>query len=254
MRIEHFRFEFNQVNGFYLKDKWILFRKPLELWNEETDENLYFKSLDEVLAYELEGELIKDIIERTEELNIPSFTGGRGASNGSNGTFSFGNAGGLDKIDRSKQLFPAYANTRIKNKTFEGAMSEFKSRFQNANKEWAYEVDDMGYVHQFVSGNKHSVNIGNKSKNTIILHNHPGGGHFSDADLISTSMQRSSKGIVASTKTYNYVFQKGTHFKANSFIKAVKTAKMKGKDYDDAVDKWLSKNARKYGYKYYKTK
>lgn len=61
-----------------------------------------------------------------------------------------------------------------------------------------------------------------------------------------------SRGIVATSTKAQYIFEKGTHFKANSFIKAVKNANMKGKSYDDAVDKWLSKNARKFGYKYTK--
>ena len=35
---------------------------------------------------------------------------------------------------------------------------------------------------------------------------------------------------------------------------AVKSAKLKGTSYDDAVDKWLKGNAKKYGYKYTKQK
>ena len=38
------------------------------------------------------------------------------------------------------------------------------------------------------------------------------------------------------------------------FVKAVKSAKLKGTSYDDAVDKWLKGNAKKYGYKYTKQK
>lgn len=88
----------------------------------------------------------------------------------------------------------------------------------------------------------------------MIIHNHPSGGAFSDSDLISVSMQTRAKGIIASGKNYDYKFEKGTHFKASSFTKAVKSAKMKGKDYDDAVDKWLKNNQSKYGYKYTRIK
>ena len=49
MRIEHFRYAFNRLNGFYLKEHIILFRKPLELWNEVTGESVTFKTLDELL-------------------------------------------------------------------------------------------------------------------------------------------------------------------------------------------------------------
>lgn len=125
--------------------------------------------------------------------------------------------------------------------------------------EWAYEVDDNGYVHQYVEGQAHSVAIGSRAKvgkgqRTMILHNHPSGGHFSDADLISTSMDARSKGIVATSTKAQYTFEKGTHFKATQFVKAVKSAKLKGTSYDDAVDKWLKRNAKKYGYKYTKQK
>ena len=43
MRIEHFRYAFNRLNGFYLKEHIILFRKPLELWNEVTGESAKLK-------------------------------------------------------------------------------------------------------------------------------------------------------------------------------------------------------------------
>lgn len=256
MRIEHFRYAFKRLNGFYLSEHIILFRKPLELWNEVTGESITFKTLDEVLDYELDGEKIKSIIERTDTLYIPPLNGGRGAGDGTQKSFKFGSAGGGDgKPD--KQLLPAQANVRIKSKTMSGAMEEFRNKHGNSDHEWAYEIDDNGYVHQYVEGKAHSVAIGSRGKvgkgqKTMILHNHPSGGHFSDADLISTSMDARSKGIVATSTKAQYIFEKGTHFKANSFIKAVKNANMKGKSYDDAVDKWLSKNARKFGYKYTK--
>ena len=76
MRIEHFRYAFNRLNGFYLKEHIILFRKPLELWNELTGESVTFNTLDEVLEYELDGEKVKAIIERTATLYIPPLNGG----------------------------------------------------------------------------------------------------------------------------------------------------------------------------------
>ena len=88
----------------------------------------------------------------------------------------------------------------------------------------------------------------------MIIHNHPSGGAFSGADLTSTASLKRTKGIIASGKNYDYKFEKGTHFKASAFTKAVNTAKFKGSDYDDAVDKWLKKNQKKYGYKYSRTK
>lgn len=232
-----------------------MFRKPIEIWNEKTGEGKTFKTLEEALEYELDGEPVKDIIARSETLYIPPIEGGRGAG-GNQSEFSFSGAG--DEKNNYNPIHPAYANTKIKSKTFEGALAEFKSKHMLAKGEWAYEVDDQGYVHQYVKGGKHSVAIGgtntSRNRSTMIIHNHPSGGAFSDADLLSTAMDRRSKGIIASGSKYDYTFKKGTHFKANEFAKAVKTAKMKGKDYDDAVDKWLRKNAKKYGYQYSRKK
>ena len=257
MRVEHFRYLFNTVNGFYLKEHIIMFRKPVEIWNEVTGESIIFKSVDEALEHEIDGEKVRDIIERTEILAIPHPDGGRGAGSGNQRSFKFSHARN-DGTDNSTHLHPAYANTRIKAKTLEGAMAEFRERYKNANSEWAYEVDDQGYVHQYVKGNRTSVAIGgsntSRNRSTMILHNHPSGGAFSDSDLLSTAMDKHSKGIVASGKKYDYIFKKGTHFKANEFAKAVKNATLKGKDYDDAVDKWLKKNAKKYGYQYSRRK
>lgn len=51
-----------------------------------------------------------------------------------------------------------------------------------------------------------------------------------------------------------YSFVKGTHFNASGFVKAINTATLKGADYNDAVNKWLKANQKKYGYKYSYTK
>lgn len=251
MRIEHFRYLLNQINGFYLTKNIIMFRKPIEIWNEKTGESVKFKTVDDALKYEINGETVRSIIQRTQQLDIPTFNGGRGSSSGGNKTFSFNHARD-SKSGNDKGLLPAYANTKIKSKTFEGALKEFRKNHAISDHEYAYEVDGNGYVHQYVEGGRSSVRIGTgrNSRNTMIIHNHPSGGAFSDSDLISASMDRRSKGIVASGKKHDYIFEKGTHFKANDFIKGVKTAKMKGSSYDDAVDKWLKTNQSKYGFKY----
>lgn len=260
MRIEHFMYLFkNAVNGFYLKPHIIMFRKPLEIWNENTDESMKFKRLDDALEYEIDGEKVRDIILRSERLTIPELEGGRGASGGGEGTFKFGHASDSGNGSPDKSLLPAYANTKIKAKTLDGALAEFKRNHLLADHEFAYEVDENGYVHQYVEGKAHSVGIWSNAKvgkgqKTMIIHNHPSGGAFSDSDLISTAMDARSKGIIASGKNHDYKFEKGGHFKASAFTKAVKNAKMKGKDYDDAVDKWLKANQKKYGYTYTRTK
>lgn len=109
-------------------------------------------------------------------------------------------------------------------------------------------MDENGYVTSYVIGNKSSVPISGK-RGEMVFHNHPSGGTFSKADMLSVSHSR-EKGIVASGKNGDYIFVKGGHFKANAFTKAVNTARPSGKSYDDAIDKWLRKNQKKYGYKY----
>lgn len=156
-------------------------------------------------------------------------------------------------------MLPAQANVQIKSKSLEGALAEFKRKHLDSDHEWAYEVDSNGYVHQYVEGDTSSVAISGSARlrrgeSSMIIHNHPGGGAFSDSDLLSVSANKREKGIIASGKGYDYKFEKGTHFKAAQFTKAVKTARMSGRDYDDAVDKWLKKNQKKYGYKYSRTK
>lgn len=79
MRIEHFRYCFSRLNGFYLKEHLIMFRKPLELWNEQTGESNTFKTIEDALKYKIDGETIEDIILSTDTLYIPPITVEEGA-------------------------------------------------------------------------------------------------------------------------------------------------------------------------------
>ena len=92
------------------------------------------------------------------------------------------------------------------------------------------------------------------SKGQMVVHNHPGGGNFSDGDLLSISME-SSKGIVAVGKDKTYTFTKNKNFKPKEFSKAVRKAQWPVEySYDKGADWWLRNNAKKYGYKYSATK
>ena len=46
MQLETFKREFRQLNGVALEDSWVLFRRPLQLYNLETEETISFKDLD----------------------------------------------------------------------------------------------------------------------------------------------------------------------------------------------------------------
>lgn len=258
MELNQFRFELNQVDFFQLKNEWWMYRKPVEIWNEKTDESFRFKDLYSALEFMVDGESVEDIIAQMEHIPIIDIEGGRGAGSGGMKTYSpgFGTPG----PDNSNRLLPAQMNTKIKSKTPEAAIAEFNKKHQNADHEWAVEVDDQGFVHQYVEGERHSVGIGgsNTSRNrkTLIVHNHPSGGHFSGNDLMNVAQNRRSNGVIASPKgkNYYYKFERGPHFDSKAFMKDFPHAQMKGKSYDDAMDKWLRSNAKKYGYKYSKVK
>ena len=261
MRIDYFKYLFNrELDVFYLNEHVILYKDPFNITNDTTGESVNFKTIDAVLEYKIGDETVRQIIERMEKPYIKPLNGGRGASNASgNKTFKFDHARGGGKGNNSFPLLSAKANIKIKSKSLDGALAEFKRNHLLANREFAYEVDSNGYVHQYVKGAAHSVGIGATAKlgrgqQSMIIHNHPSGGAFSDADLLSIAQQRRAKGIIASGKNYDYTFEKGTHFKAQAFSKAVKNATMTGKNYDDAADKWLKANSKKYGYKYSRTK
>lgn len=68
MKISDFKRIVKLTNGFYLTDDVIMFRKPVELWNEKTSESVKFKSIDEALEYKLDGIKVKDIIANLNEL------------------------------------------------------------------------------------------------------------------------------------------------------------------------------------------
>lgn len=268
MTREKFDFEFGKkhgVNSFELIDNLIVFRKPLEIWNEKTDESIYFKNVDELLKYEIEpGITVWDIVEKKETIiNIKPLNGGRGGESKNNKTFKMGHAGGSGGglgVGGEGNHVPAEANVQIKTKTYDEALKNFQKNFANADHEYAYEVDKQGFVHFYNEGEAHAVSLSYKSlsnKDTVIVHNHPSDGHFSDTDLLNLSNYKSG-GVVAVGKTNTYsVFKKDGRFNATGFAKMIKKAStegIKGKSYDDAVHKLLTANQKKYGYTYTRTK
>ena len=267
MNRQKFDFEFGKkhgVNSFQLTDNLTVFRKPLEIWNEETDESIKFKNIDELLKYEIDGVTVWEIIEQKDHLyGDIVINGGRGSGSGNTQTFKMGHAGGSGGglgIGGEGNHVPAEANVQIKTKTYEEALKNFQKNFASADHEYAYEVDKQGFVHFFNEGEAHSVSLSYKSlsnKNTVIVHNHPSDGHFSDTDLLNLSNYKSG-GVVAVGKTNTYsVLKVDGRFDSSGFSKMIKKASregIKGKSYDDAVDKMLKANAKKYGYRYTKTK
>lgn len=140
-------------------------------------------------------------------------------------------------------------NIATTTKTPEGAIAAFRKAYGNSNVEHGISIGQEGYTNRLVHGMSHSVAIGPARAGDLIVHNHPGGGSFSDSDLISTARDR-SRGIVATHPKGYRIFTKMSHFDAEKFTRALKRARPRGKNYDDAVDKWLKRNQRKYRYRF----
>lgn len=241
---------FRNNNAIPLTDELVLWRKPLELWNQNTNEVIAtFKTLEDAYKFNLGKETIKDLIERTDAFYF-KYHGGRGAGSGAMGGGFGGNSTGGDGF--SKQLLNAEFNAiNHGENSFENTLKNFQDKYLNSDHEFGIAVDELGYVHKHIEGTAGAVAISG-GKGQTIIHNHPEGGwgNFSDADLLSTAMG-SESGIVATGGKGTFSFQKGSKFKANEFAKAVKSAKWPTKyNYDQGADWWLKNNAKKYGYTY----
>lgn len=279
MTKEQLGFMFNEkINGFFIKKDVMITRnkvggkkKYMLSYLLEDGKDVVFNNVDELYDYKLDGVKIGDILTPLTSLNIVNefqeqqrkviciLNGGGGSSSGTEQSFKFSNASdggggkGGENIE-SNSHFPAEANVRITTKSYENALAYFSQQYANADHEYGYEVDSQGFIHQLVEGEAHSVGIWGTSKKNMILHNHPSGGNFSKDDMLSVANSKEG-GIVAVGKEYTYTFKKnGSHFKSNAFVKAVARANPRGKDYNDAIDKWLTANQSKYGYSYSKTK
>lgn len=250
MRLDGFRRYFKrEVNAWPIVGPWVMFKG--EIWNSETDETIPFKQLDDVLDLEIEGQTIREHIEAFE-IQPRTLDGGRGAGSGKGEVFKFTSASdilGKEKGNgKSPMLHPAYMNVATKEKSVEGAIKAFGDKYRNADHEYGAAIDSMGFTHKHMEGGNYSVDI-HGGKGQIILHNHPSGGNFSKGDMQSVSRSW-EKGIVAVGKHGDYIFMKNHNFNATAFEKAMVRARPRGKNYDDAIGKWLTENQKKFGYTY----
>lgn len=233
-----------------LSDSVWLFKKHWAVWDSDKDELTKHKSLEEAATQVIGGVTVGELINRLDTVAIQPQGNGRIPSGNE---YKFGSAGGGGG-GAGRGDFPARANTRIKEKTFEAAVAEFRKTHVGSDTEHLYSVDENGYVWQYNHGNATSVAAGRGGRKFTDVHNHPAGPNgrgenFSDADLIGTA-QRGSAGIIAVAPEGNYSFKVGTHFKADAFARAVKKARFHGKDYSSAAGRWLKQQAKRYGYTY----
>lgn len=78
MEVVDFKKDLSERCGISLDDNYIIFN-DYELYNQETDESIIFKSFEEVLDYKVADKTVKEIIEEKEN-TIEEDEGGRGAS------------------------------------------------------------------------------------------------------------------------------------------------------------------------------
>lgn len=266
MQIEQFKRDFKRLGGVYITEKVVLFRKPLELYNLATGKSIAtFSSIDGVLAYDMGGKTVADIIADWKEITFPIEHGGRGSGSGmgfSGGWPSSGSLGGGN--DETTADLPARMNVKLSgaSRSYADMLREFTKAHGSANEEHGIVVDEHGFVTKYRHGNAGSISGLTGNGKEIAIHNHPAAGWptFSKEDVINTAMG-TRRGIVAVSSTAGrgedsakyagtYTFVKGARFNASGFVKAVNGAKLSGKDYNDAVHKWLKANQKKFGYSY----
>lgn len=266
MRIEKFKHEFKQRNSVMLTDTVMLFRKPLELYDMANDKTLAtFKgnNVDVVFSFEINGKTVQQIIESWKEMPVITLSGGRGGGSGM-GNFNqkWPSSGNGNEKDRTTSDHPARMNVKTGvNRTYEDMLKAFADTHADDDIEHGVTIDGYGYTTRYRHGNPGSISIWG-GKGEMVIHNHPAGGwpNFSKEDLLSVASSgergivavSGKKGRSAETAKYagTYTFEKGTHFNAAAFTKAINNATIRGNDYNDAVSKWLKANQKKYGYKY----
>ncbi|MCD8371785.1 MAG: hypothetical protein LUD27_00595 [Clostridia bacterium] len=270
MDLNTFRREFKHCGGVMLTSSVCMFRRPLELYDREKKETLAqfkYKDYESAFAFDLGGKTVGETIASWEHMPIVTLNGGRG---GDSGSFSEawkleGGRGGANLP--SKADFPARMNvkTGAVSNSYDKMLSAFIQTHAADETEHGITVDEYGFTTRYMHGDKGSVSISG-SVGEIIVHNHPFDGwpNFSKDD-IAVITNSAAKGVVAVSSTTGrsadtakyagtYSFVKTAKFNANGFLKALDTAHISGKDYNDAVSKWLKANQKKYGYIYTYTK
>lgn len=265
MQISSFLAEFKHRAGVFVTPAVVLLRKPLEVYDLITDTviakgNKKNRFDDSILDTIIDGRTLREHIASWSALPEIAYRGGGGSSSDAfSGSWNFS---GNSNKDNNNADYPARFNQRTKSPA--DTLERFRAKHASDNmQEHGITVDDKGFVTQYVHGNSGSVSV-HARNGEMIYHNHPSAGWpiFSKEDIYVAATEN-AKGIVASssragrsdsTVKYagDYSFTKNQNFKANDFLKELNKAQLKGKDYNDAVSKWLGNKARqrKYGYKF----
>lgn len=214
-------------------------------------------------------------------LNL-QFFGGRGTGSytagGAGAGFGDGGGGGGTDLNIAGWTPEAGSNIVHVGTTVDGA----ESRIIGLDHEQLVVIGQDGYVRAVVDGSEHSVGLTPRAERNaagnIITHNHPNGGTFSPADIISAG-QIGAGEIRAASKRFGKTYSLKAGAKANGrgLAKAMQRAEAKltsawqakldsmvGRKYsskesyekqaynhwNNIMGDWLNKNAGKYGYTY----
>lgn len=266
MHVNKFKSDFKTLNGVFFEGDWVLFRKPLQLYNTKTKETIDFDSLEEALNYDINGKTLETQVAAWEAIVFPFERGGRGGSSGLGFSGKWPSSMNSGK-DETIADHPAAMNVKVGiNRTYEDMLKAFTDKHGSAAEEHGVVVDAYGFATKYRHGNAGSISGLTGNGTEIAIHNHPKDGWptFSKEDVVNTALG-TRRGIVAVSTTAGrdtetakyagtYSFVKDTHFNSSGFVKAINNANISGKDYNDAVNKWLKSNQKKYGYKYNFTK
>lgn len=248
MEVQKFKEELQKVNGLSIGD-YIVFN-DYELYNLKTNKEKKFNSFEELLNHKIRGITVEEIIKDINEFTY-NLAGGRGAGGQAKAGSLFAGQGEHRGRVRNNYDLPARMNKMYdgNKQSFDNALKTFKKSHLLSDSESAVTVDENGFVSIYKHGSKSSVGwYESELAGKHVIHNHPGGSHFSRVDLITTATTRAT-GITATGSKYDYILKKTSKFDAKGFIKAVNTASGTG-DYNEDVHKFLKANAKKYGYTY----
>lgn len=215
------------------------------------------------------------------------FFGGRGTGSysGNSRAGSLEPSGGSEGTDLNVAGWTPQAGSKSVNEDV--TMNGVENRILDLDHEQLIVVDKYGYVVSVVDGEEHSVGITAKAAQAIasggrVTHNHPNGGTFSPADVISAGNLGATE-IRAASKRFKTSYSLKATNKANgqgiakqmnrdykkiekdwdAKILEINKRKYMNKEnyekavyqaYNDVMGAWMQKNASKYGYTYSSSK
>ena len=243
-----FRTELEKVNGYQVGDV-VVWSNNNHVYNLKTDESSIYNTFEEMMEHKCGEKTLGELVDEMESMEI-KLNGGSGKEYGDS---LFKENKGPKGKDETRYDLPARMNRMYdgNKQSFEKSLKNFQDAHINSKIEHAVMLDDRGFVTIYKHGNSGSVSWYASELKGMVIHNHPsdGWGNFSKADMITTATTKAT-GIVATGGKGTFILKKTAKADNEGFVKAINNARSTDTNYDRAVDRWLKKNAKKYGYEY----